>query len=80
MKLTKIRAWDKEIEKFITVDELVFDKKGNIKVEIGNSLAKKKSKDEKFLRDYVAKGTLPNQLYLTEMMENNVKKIEPVLE
>ncbi len=58
--------------------ERITDEQGKAKVVIGASLAPKRSKERKFLQDFVARGTRENQLFLTEAVESNVKKLEPL--
>lgn len=57
--------------------ERLTDSKGKIQVEFGPSLTRKGTKDEQFL-DFVARGTRENQLFLTEAVDRNVKKLAPV--
>jgi hypothetical protein len=57
--------------------ERITDAKGKIKVEIGSSLARKDSRNREFL-SFIAQGTRPNQLFLTECREKNVKKLSPI--
>ncbi len=51
---------------------------GKIKVEIGPSLAKKKSKKKQFV-EFIAEGTRPNNLFLHELYEKNVAEIMPLI-
>jgi AAA15 family ATPase/GTPase len=59
--------------------ERVTSEAGKVTVEIGGSLARKNSKQRQFL-EFVAQGTRPNQLFLTEALERNVKKLKPLYE
>ena len=59
--------------------ERVTSEAGKVTVEVGGSLARKNSKPRQFL-EFVAQGTRPNQLFLTEALERNVKKIKPLYE
>ena len=54
------------------------DEKGQAKVIIGSHLAPKGSKRAEFL-EYIAQGTRPNQLFLTECHEKNVEQIKPLM-
>ena len=51
---------------------------GKANVTIGPSLSGRSSKQTQFL-EFVAQGTRPNQLFLTETLERNVIKLEPVI-
>ncbi|MCK5716691.1 MAG: ATP-binding protein [Thiomargarita sp.] len=57
--------------------ERVTSEKGDVTIEIGGTLARKNSKDKQFL-EFVAQGTRPNQLFLTEAIARNVKKLKPL--
>lgn len=50
---------------------------GNVDVEFGATLTGGISKNKRFL-DFVAQGTRPNQLFLTEAHERNVSRVLPV--
>ncbi len=50
-----------------------------IKVEYGAILRGKRDKDKQFL-EFIAKGTRPNQLFLTEAVERNVQLLIPVFD
>ncbi len=50
-----------------------------IKVELGRTFTGKSSKQAQFL-EFVAKGTRPNQLFLTEAMDRNVTAVAPIIE
>lgn len=47
--------------------------------EFGNALTGRTKKQTQFL-DFVAQGTRPNQLFLTEALERNVAEIKPVID
>ncbi|NER21690.1 MAG: AAA family ATPase [Symploca sp. SIO1C2] len=47
-------------------------------VEFGAILRGRKSTNQQFL-DFIAQGTRPNQLFLTEAVDRNVKKLQPVV-
>lgn len=49
-----------------------------VQVDIGHALARKSSKKRQML-DFVAMGTRPNQLFLTEMHERNVPAVKPLM-
>lgn len=53
------------------------DKK-ETKVEYGATLKGKRGKNKQFL-DFIAQGTRPNQLFLTEAVERNVKELIPIV-
>lgn len=59
--------------------ERVTSEAGKVTVELGGSLARKNSKQRQFL-EFVAQGTRSNQLFLTEALERNVKKLKPLYE
>lgn len=59
--------------------ERVTSEADKVTVEVGGSLARKNSKQRQFL-EFVAQGTRPNQLFLTEALERNVKKLKPLYE
>lgn len=59
--------------------ERINNKKGDVIVDIGPSLAKANTKRQQFL-EFVAQGTRPNQLFLSEAFERNVKEIKPLIE
>ncbi|KHD10628.1 hypothetical protein PN36_34205 [Candidatus Thiomargarita nelsonii] len=52
---------------------------GKVTIELGGSLARQNSKQRQFL-EFVAQGTRPNQLFLTEALERNVEKLKPLYE
>lgn len=52
---------------------------GDVKVEYGASLRGRKDGREESFLNFVAKGTRPNQPFLTEAVDRNVKKIVDVL-
>ena len=51
---------------------------GKAKVEFGPSLASKKAKKHQFL-SFIAEGTRPNELFLHELYQKNVKDILPLI-
>lgn len=57
--------------------ERVSDENGKVTVEPGPSLAGRIKKEQQFL-EFIAKGTRPNQLFLTEAVDRNVEKLEPL--
>ncbi len=57
--------------------ERVTDEDGKVTVESGPSLAGRTKKEQQFL-EFIAKGTRPNQLFLTEAVDRNVEKLEPL--
>jgi len=59
--------------------ERVTSEAGKVTVELGGSLARQNSKQRQFL-EFVAQGTRPNQLFLTEALERNVEKLKPLYE
>jgi AAA15 family ATPase/GTPase len=59
--------------------ERVTSETGKITIELGGSLARQNSKQRQFL-EFVAQGTRPNQLFLTEALERNVEKLKPLYE
>ncbi len=59
--------------------ERVTSEAGKVTIELGGSLARKNSKQKQFL-EFVAQGTRPNQLFLTEALERNVEKLKPLYE
>jgi len=54
-------------------------KKNKVKVEFGDSFVRKGkgAKSKQFL-DFVAEGTRPNQLFLTEAVNHNVERLKPI--
>jgi AAA15 family ATPase/GTPase len=50
----------------------------DVKIEFGKSFAGKSKEDSQFL-EFVARATLPNQLFLTKADDNNVAKVAPVI-
>ena len=65
--------------KEVPLFERLTTKNGKIKVEIGPSLAKKKSKKKQFI-SFIAEGTRPNNLFLHELYEKNVAEIMPLID
>jgi AAA15 family ATPase/GTPase len=59
--------------------ERITSETGKVTVELGGSLARKNTKQKQFL-EFVAQGTRPNQLFLTEALERNVEKLKPLYE
>jgi uncharacterized protein len=61
---------------------LYFDRitseQGDTTVEYGSKLRGRSNKDKQFL-DFIAQGTRPNQLFLTEAVERNVKLLKPIV-
>ena len=53
--------------------------KKETKVEYGAILKGRSKKQEQFL-DFIARGTRPNQLFLTEAVERNVQTVKPVVD
>ncbi|MBW2166836.1 MAG: AAA family ATPase [Deltaproteobacteria bacterium] len=51
---------------------------GKAKVEFGPSLAGKKAKKHQFL-SFIAEGTRPNELFLHELYQKNVKDVLPLI-
>ncbi len=51
---------------------------GKARVEFGPSLAKKKTKKHQFL-SFIAEGTRPNELFLHELYQKNVKDVLPLI-
>lgn len=52
---------------------------GKVTFEVGPALSGRSSKQKQFL-DFVAQGTRPNQLFLTEALERNVSEAKPIIE
>ncbi len=59
--------------------ERLTDKAGEVTVEFGASLAGR-TKKERQRMEFVAEGTRPNQLFLTEAFDRNVEELEPLLQ
>ncbi|MEK8021889.1 MAG: ATP/GTP-binding protein [Candidatus Parabeggiatoa sp.] len=59
--------------------ERITSENGKVTIELGGSLARRNSKQRQFL-EFVAEGTRPNQLFLTEALERNVAKLKPLYE
>ena len=59
--------------------ERLTTKDGKIKVEIGPTLAGKKTKKYQFVK-FIAEGTRPNSLFLHELYEKNVSEIMPLID
>jgi len=57
--------------------ERVTSETGKVTIELGGSLARQNSKQRQFI-EFVAQGTRPNQLFLTEALERNVEKLKPL--
>ena len=53
--------------------------KGKAKIEFGAQMKGKNKKQEQFL-EFVAEGTRPNQLFLTEAEDRNIESVKPVIE
>jgi hypothetical protein len=68
----------KKIKEVLLFERLT-TKDGKIKVEIGPTLARKKTKKEQFIK-FIAKGTRPNILFLHQMYDKNVVEIMPLIE
>jgi len=64
--------------KEVLLFERLTTKNGKIKVEIGPSLAKQKTKKKQFIK-FIAEGTRPNNLLLHELYEKNVTEIMPLI-
>ncbi|MCF7978994.1 MAG: ATP/GTP-binding protein [Chromatiaceae bacterium] len=58
--------------------ERVTDDHGHVQVEFGPALSGGSKKERQFL-EFVAEGTRPNQLFLTEAQDRNVEQLQPVL-
>lgn len=54
-------------------------KSGKVEVEFGSTFTGRPSKNKQFL-EFVAQGTRPNQLFLTEAVERNVPAIRPIIQ
>ena len=65
--------------KEVPLFERLTTKNGKIKLEIGPSLAGKKTKKHQFIK-FIAEGTRPNNLFLHELYEKNVPKIMPLID
>jgi hypothetical protein len=59
--------------------ERITSETGKVQVEFGASLIAKNAKKKQFL-EFVAQGTRPNQLFLTEAIERNVEMFKPLYE
>ncbi|MEN8216663.1 MAG: AAA family ATPase [Pseudomonadota bacterium] len=59
--------------------ERITSETGKVVIELGGSLARKNSQQRQFI-EFVAQGTRPNQLFLTEALERNVEKLKPLYE
>lgn len=57
--------------------ERVTDGDGKVVIETGASFTGRGRKDQQFI-EFVAKGTRPNQLFLTEAADRNVEKVSPL--
>ena len=68
---------DRRVE--IKYFERVTSGKGEVKVEFGPILSDNNSKQKQFL-EFVAKGTRPNQPFLTEAVDRNVKAVKPLMD
>src|ERR1051325_6063306 len=64
-------------------EELCFKRKTSarekVSVQFGDFLTEKNTTSKQFL-EFVAQGTRPNQLFLTEAADRNVKRIKPVFD
>ena len=65
--------------KEVPLFERLTTKDGKIKVEIGPTLAKKKTKKHQFVK-FIAEGTRPNSLFLHELYEKNMAEIMPLID
>lgn len=63
----------------VTFFERITDAEGRVTVDPGPSLAGRSKKEQQFLA-FVAKGTRPNQLFLTEAVDRNVEKLQPLFQ
>ncbi len=59
--------------------ERITSGKDKVRVEFGPSFIRNSSKGKQFL-EFVAQGTRPNQLFLTEAIERNVKELKPLMD
>ncbi len=59
--------------------ERITSGKDKVRVEFGPSFISNGSKGKQFL-EFVAQGTRPNQLFLTEAIERNVKELKPLMD
>ena len=59
--------------------ERIAQTEDKVRVDIGHALARKGTKKRQML-DFVAMGTRPNQLFLTEMNERNVLAVKPLMQ
>ena len=59
--------------------ERVTSSKKETTVEYGSKLKRRSKKREQFL-DFIAEGTRPNQLFLTESLERNVTALQPIFD
>ena len=59
--------------------ERITDTTGQTKIEFGNALAPKKSKDRDFLA-FLERGLRTNQLFLTEAVDRNLNTLNPVFQ
>lgn len=59
--------------------ERITDASGQVTVECGPALTGRTSKQRQFI-EFVAQGTRPNQLFLTEAVDRNVEKLNPLFE
>lgn len=59
--------------------ERTTSEEGKVDVEVGPALSGRGSKQKQLL-EFVAQGTRPNQLFLTETLERNVAEAKPIVE
>jgi AAA15 family ATPase/GTPase len=59
--------------------ERLTDAQGRVRVEFGPELVGRSTRQRQFM-EFVAQGTRPNQLFLTEAMDRNVEKLRPLFE
>ena len=64
--------------KEVRLFERITRSNGKARVEFGPSLARKKAKKHQFL-SFVAEGTRPNELFLHELYQKNVKDVLPLI-
>ncbi len=68
----------KENVKYLKYFERIVNPDGNSKYEFGPSLVKKSEKNDYKFYKFVMQGTRPNQLFLTEAILRNIKKLKPL--
>lgn len=69
----------KPVKREVRYFERITSGKDKVRVEFGPSFISNGSRGKQFL-EFVAQGTRPNQLFLTEAIERNVRELKPLMD